>query len=298
VRIAFQTVYRNSLADIERTSDDLARLQRQVSSGRRIEVPSDDPAAAAAAVGEHAEIGVIDQYRQASDSANSRLTVIDTVLSDMVERLTQAQAVTAGALGTTPTQAQRDAIARELEGIRDALFSDFNATFHGTYLFSGTSLTTAPFEKLADGSVDAYQGASTTMSVDVDRNTSVQLSYDGDSVASAGAGQNVFDVLQALIADVQSGNQANTQAGLDALKAAFGSAVTAQTQVGAQETAITVTQSRLTAMRLASAARLATAENVNLSEAITGLTQADTAHAAALKVAANISQVSLLDYLK
>src|SRR5690349_7028768 len=116
MRIAFQTSYRNSLADIQQTSEDLAKYQRQVSSGKRLELSSDDPTAAATAVGEHAEIGTIDQYIKAADSVGSRLSVIDTVLSDIVDQLTKAQASAVGALGTTATAAQRESIANDLEG--------------------------------------------------------------------------------------------------------------------------------------------------------------------------------------
>ena len=87
MRISFQTGYRDSLADIERSAEAMAKYQRQVSSGKRLQAPSDDPTAAVGAVAEHTEIGAIDQYIEAADSANSRLTVIDTVLGDMIEKL-------------------------------------------------------------------------------------------------------------------------------------------------------------------------------------------------------------------
>jgi flagellar hook-associated protein 3 FlgL len=298
MRIAFQTGYRNALADIERSAEDLARYQRQVSSGRRLEVPSDDPTAAVAAVSEHTEIGTLDQYKAASDSANSRLTVIDTVLGDMIDKLTTAQAVTASALGNTATPAQRDAAARELAGLRDALFGDYNTQFRGVYLFSGTALTTAPYAKNPDESVTAYLGDAGAQSVDIDRQIAVQVSYDGSSIAQGSDASSVFTVLQNLITDVQTGDQAAIQAGLDGLRRAFDRATAAQTRVGTDERAVEDDQARLSAMRLASRTRLSAEEDVNMAEAISGLSQADAAHQAALGAAATISRVSLLDYLK
>lgn len=298
MRISFQTGYRNALYDIEHTAEDLARYQRQVSSGYRMEVPSDDPTAATGAVAEHAEIGTIDRYKAAADSAGARLTVADTVLGHVVETITQALAVTTGALGDTASQAQRDAAARELAGIRDSLYSDFNATFRGTYLFSGATQTAAPYQKNPDGSVTAYLGSATTTEVDVDRRIAVQVTFDGETIAKGSDADDVFTVLQQLATDVQSGSQAGIQAGLDGLKRAFDRAVLAQTQVGTSEASLEDQQVRLQSLKLASATRLSAHENANLAEAISGMSRADAANRAALGVAATITRVSLLDYLK
>ena len=84
-RISFQTGFRNALADIERASLELTRRQREVSSGRRLQAPSDDPTAAVGAVGEHAAIGALDRYAEAANSVQARLRLVDTVLGDIVE---------------------------------------------------------------------------------------------------------------------------------------------------------------------------------------------------------------------
>ena len=297
MRISFQTGYRNTLADIERTNADLAKYQQQISSGKRLEVPSDDPTAAVGAVKEHTEIGTLDQFTQSADSANSRLTVIDTVLSDVINKLTQAQATTASAMGNTATAQQRISAADDLAGIRDSLFASFNTMFRGTYLFGGTDTTTSPYVQNPDGSIGAYLGTTTAQSVDINRQKAVQVTYNADGITRGADATDVFGVLQNLIADVQSGNQANMQTGMDALKRAFDRAVSTQSKVGTDENAVADEESRLDAMRRAAAARLSSEEDTNMAAAITGLSAADTAHKAALGAAATINKLSLLDYL-
>ena len=261
MRISFQTGYRNTLADIERTNADLAKYQQQISSGKRLEVPSDDPTAAVGAVKEHTEIGTLDQFTQSADSANSRLTVIDTVLSDVINKLTQAQATTASAMGNTATAQQRISAADDLAGIRDSLYASFNTMFRGTYLFGGTDTTHAPYVQNPDGSIGAYLGTrrrSRSMSTVRRRcrspTTPMRITRGADAT-------DVFGVLQNLIADVQSGNQANMQTGMDALKRAFDRAISTQSKVGTDENAVADEQSRLDAMRRAAAARLSSEED-------------------------------------
>jgi flagellar hook-associated protein 3 FlgL len=297
MRIAFQTGYRNTLADIERTNAELAKYQQQISSGKRLSVPSDDPTAAVGAVKEHTEIATLDQFTQSADSANSRLTVIDTVLSDVISKLTQAQATTASAMGNTATAQQRVSAADDLAGIRDSLFASFNTMFRGTYLFGGTDTTNAPYVQNPDGSIGPYLGDTTTQSVDINRQKAVQVTYNADAITRGADAIDVFGVLQNLIADVQSGNQANMQAGMDALKRAFNRAISTQSKVGTDENAVADEQSRLDSMRRAAAARLSTEEDTNMAAAITGLSAADTAHKAALGAAATINKLTLLDYL-
>jgi flagellar hook-associated protein 3 FlgL len=286
------------LADIERTSLELAERQRQVSSGLRLQAPSDDPTSAVGAITEHATLGAIDRYRAATDSSESRLKVVDTVLGDIVDKLTLAQASATSALGDTATPAQREATARELASIRDALFGDFNTNFRGVFVFAGTNSTIAPYQRNPNQTVGAYQGNSTTNSVDIDRSSSVQVTFDGGSIAQGSDPRDVFTILETLRTDILAGNSAAIETGIADLKKVFDRTVSAQTEVGTDETSLVNERAKLSDEHLAAQARLSTLEDANMVEAISAMNRADTGYRAALGAAATISRVSLLDYLK
>ena len=144
MRVTFNSAFNQSAADITRAAADLAARQREVSSGRRLHAPSDDPSAAAGSVRERSELAALDRYVGAAGSANTQLTVIDTLLSDVLDRLTAGSTAILSAQGSSVTDLQREAAAGELEGIRDALASDFNSKFRGTFLFGGTAVNAAP----------------------------------------------------------------------------------------------------------------------------------------------------------
>src|SRR5215217_5664529 len=99
MRITFTGQFRDATANVERASERLAEYQRQVSSGRRLDRVSDDPAGATAALGERTKVAQVDQYSRSTDSAYSRLTAVDTVLSDIISKLTAAQVAATSALG-------------------------------------------------------------------------------------------------------------------------------------------------------------------------------------------------------
>ena len=131
MRVTFGSIFRNGLIDINRTTEELAVRQREVSSGRRIHLPSDDPAAMAAAMGERSEMAVLDQFTQTTDSVDSRLMVADSIYSDIINRLTNAQTRAAGGRSTILTQVQRDALAGEIRGAASAIFTAVNTGYRG-----------------------------------------------------------------------------------------------------------------------------------------------------------------------
>ena len=115
MRVTFGSIFRNGLVDINKTAADLVRRQNEVSSGRRIHVPSDDPAAMAIAMGERAEMATLDHFKQTSDSVESRLLVVDSVYTDVIRRLENVQTKAAAGRNSFLTQVQRDALAVLLE---------------------------------------------------------------------------------------------------------------------------------------------------------------------------------------
>jgi flagellar hook-associated protein 3 FlgL len=293
MRVTFNMAFRNGVHDINQTALALAEAQREVSSGRRVHVPSDDPSAAAAIVGERAEERTLDTYRRMSDSVDSRLRVADTVLGDIISTLTTAQVKTAAARVSFATPEQREALALELEGLRDTIFATINTEFRGTYMFSGTQSTTPPYSKNASGVVQAYAGNADSQWLDIDRSQAVEVTFDGSQVID-----DLFVVFDQLVADVRAGNTPGLQQGMDELGEAFQRVTTAQSRVGHYLSALGDQQKRLSEMKQASETRRSALEDANMAESITRMQQADAAYQAALGAVATTSRLSLMDYLR
>ena len=224
MRITPGIVYRESTNNIALAEQRLAAAQQEVSSGLRISVPSDDPVGAASIVQQQSTIAGLDAYTSASDSANSRLTVTDSVLSDLINQITSAQTTVAGAQGSNVTQAQVDAAVQQLNAIRDAVLSDMNTQVNGTYLFGGTDALTAPYTQAAGGGVSAYQGNAATASVNVDPNRSVPISFSGGQILQGTDAADLFSTLASLATAITTRDSTGMSQGLDALNRAFGRA--------------------------------------------------------------------------
>jgi len=296
MRVTFQTQYKNGVDNIERAGTRLVEFQRQVSSGKRIERVSDDPTGAASALAERNQLAQIDQYQQTGDSAYSRLTILDTVMSDIVTKLTSVQSSATSALGSTAGVAQRTAAAQQIAGLKAALLDDFNASFQGNYVLAGTKSTTKPFVS-TNGVVAPYAGSATEVFTDVGEGRTVAIGFDGGAIAQGSAATDLFTTLDNLVTAINNGDNTAINQGISDVNDAFSRVTTAQSRVGSAMSMLEAEKSRLGSAKVASQSRLSQLEDANMVDAISGMQQADTAYKAALAAMSAAGKLSLMDYL-
>src|SRR5688572_6597875 len=191
MRVTFGAIQRQATESINRASEEMVRFQRQVSTGKRVERPSDDPSAASISVTERGELAAFQQFTQASDAAESKLRVVDSVLSDLLDKLTAARSVVMSVRGSTATDAQRQASAEELRSLREAVIEDLNTAFRGTFLFGGASGDTKPFV-VTNGVVDPYAGSTREVEADIDRGRAVVVTFDGSEISQGNDAADIF----------------------------------------------------------------------------------------------------------
>lgn len=297
LRVTFNTMHRNALLDIQRTASDYARAQQQVSSGRRYQQTSEDPTGAATGLRERTEMRALDRYIDANDAVDARLRVTDSVLSDVIKSIETAQVRATQGRTTVLTSEQREAIALEVEGVREAIFTAINTSYRGIYLFAGADNTSAPYVK-AGTTVSGYQGDGTVVSLDISRTASVAVTIDGGDMLQGSAARDLFQSLDALAAAIRAGDMAGIDGGIAELDAAFNRVTAVQGRVGASLNALPTERTRLDELRRASDTRRAAVEEIGLSEAISEMTRAKQAQDAALAVTGTAQRMTLLDYLR
>jgi flagellar hook-associated protein 3 FlgL len=295
MRIIFD-VLRDGLSAINTAADQMALAQQQLSSGRRVSAASDDPLAVQQAVGEHASIGALDAYTRAADSIAPRLSAADNVISDIVEKLSAVLVAATSARGSAVSPATRDAAAKEVMGLREALVGNLNTTFNGTYLFSGSRVDQAAYAQV--GGVWTYQGDAAAVRVEVDRGRQIAVSFDGQAIAQGGDATDVFTELDALITAIENGDNDAIGAGMAAVQRAFDRAQVALGRLGVDERSLDDAYARLSGLRRAAETRRSKLEDANMAEAATRLQQADTSYRAALAAVSTAERLTLLDYLR
>jgi len=285
------------LAGLQQTQSAVNTALQEVSTGKSVSVPSDNPAASASMVQNTIDTKNVDQYTQNASSVLSMVQTADSTLSSVVSSLTKAVSLgTEGANGTMNATDQQS-IATEVQGILSSVVSMANATYQGSYLFGGTASTQAPYT--ADSSSASgytYNGNSGVNSVVVGDDLSVQANIPGSQIFS-NSSNDVLGSLSSLVTALQSGNSSSIQSATNAVNSALNyvsqQRVTygnAETQLNSQETYLQQETVTLTSQENALV-------GVDMAQAATALAQAQTANSAALAAASKVLPTTLLNYL-
>ena len=297
MRVPLNSAIRDAQAQLQRAEEQIANRTRELASGRRLNALSDDPSASVGAIINRAEVGRIDSYVRATDSAEARLSIVVSVFNDVITQLTAGLTATIGARGTAVQPEAREAYAIQLEGIRDTILADVNTQFNGTYLFSGAAATTEPYTKTG-GVVSAYQGSTVDVEIDIDQSNAVQVSRNGDELLRGSDVNDLFVELDLLITAVRAGDAAGMDAGTDALNRAFDRATALQSQVGIDLRTTLEQRARLGARRAEGVKQVSRHEDADLVESISGLQRAETTYQAAIRAIAVRLPLSLMDFIR
>ncbi len=241
MRIGTLNMFRQGIDAIINRQTDLFRTQQQLSSGKRINRPSDDPSGAAQLVGLSESLKVTRQYQRNIDSVRSRLELEDSSLAGVGDALQRARELTVQGLNDTNGPVERAGIAKEIRQILGEVKGLANRTDGtGEYLFAGFQGKTVPFKDNGAG-VFSYVGDQGQRFVQVGGARQIA---DGDSgfdvfmkIPAAGGGfEDIFTTLNTLATDLES-NSPNP-ASLDQIDNAMNNITGIRATTGARQNAV------------------------------------------------------------
>ncbi len=186
MRLSTSQIFSSNLAGYQKDYADLAKTQLQISSGNRIQTPSDDPAGSAQLVRLGQQQAQLTQYSSNMTTATNSLTQEESVLDSVNSNLQRARTLAISAGDGSLSDDDRSAIADELDQIQQQLVSLMNTKdANGNYLFSGSKGNVQPFvQNNADGSY-SYQGDQNTLSLQVADSLYISSNDNGWSVFGA-----------------------------------------------------------------------------------------------------------------
>ena len=288
-RITQSTMAATALRGLQSSLGRVQDLQNQLSSGKRVNMPSDDPAATAAAMTFRSQRAANEQYLRNADIATARLNVTDNALTQLSAQLNSIRDTVLqsqnGAIGGTSLQA----LSQQVLASRQDVVDLYNTRYLDRPVFAGTAQG-----GVAVDDTGAYVGDDGDVVVRISGDSTVRTDVKG----TAAAADTVPGLLTQLAADVAAGNTSGVQSGLDALDGALSKVQQALGDVGARENRVDTTRSLVDSARLDLTSKISDNEDVDLPETIMNLQSQQVAYQSALGAAAKITQVSLVDFLK
>ncbi len=309
MRISSRQIVDNVLINLHRNYARLDRLQTRLSSGKRVMLPSDDPAGAATATRLRAFVLDNEQYLKNAQAALGWLTATDSALQDVVSVLHRARELTINAArGDLPGDA-REALASEFDQLIRHLVQVANTTHGGRYIFGGTQTDRAPYAPTddVDGYVDTvtFYGNGQEMTYEVGPGVRQAVSVSGGTVfdyvgdPSNPAPTGLFELL-VRVRDNILGGAVDQLSGQDLadLDQALDHVLRTLSRVGARQNGFELVAERLQSQEVNLKDLLSKTEDLDVAEAIVELKMQENVYRLALASGARIIQPTLLDFLR
>lgn len=189
MRISTQQQFLKTVDNMQRTQTNMAELQEQASSGKRLQTPSDDPVAAAQVVKLERELAQYSKFEDNIDVTERRLQLEETILDSMYTATTRFKELGIYAGNSTLTSADRATIATEVEELTEYMASLMNTQDSlGEYIFAGSKGGTQPYEQLGDGSYQ-YNGDDGQRHIQVGTNLYIPSNDSGSYLFEAVEGR-------------------------------------------------------------------------------------------------------------
>jgi flagellar hook-associated protein 3 FlgL len=317
MRITQRSLAVTALQGLNLNQEAIAKLQAQLTSGKTINKPSDDPTGTNAAMQTRGELAAAGQYARNISDGLGLLDATDSALQNMVKQVQSVRDKTVAALNDGALSlASREAIATEVRGTRESLLGLANTTVQGQPVFGG--VTSGPTAYNAStGAYEGYGGGEATPTVPVTRQVS-----DADSIRVDITGPEAFgetlperttpegDVLPAsrdlfaIVGDIATHvgaepfDRALLEKDLADLDTALNGMLTAAADIGTRTTRIETAQQVNADLQLSLTSRSAAIENVDLPKTIMNLQMQQVGYEAALGATAKVIQPTLLDFLR
>jgi flagellar hook-associated protein 3 FlgL len=289
-RVSNLTLSQNAILSLQSNLSQIANLQSQASSGKKLTKPSDSPVDIGTSLQLRGSLNRNDQLNTNIADAEGWLGTAGATLGSVVTQLQQVNSLVLQASNAATDQNGRAAIANQIDQIRQSLLNAANTKYGDRPLFGGTASGTVAYDSSGN-----YVGTNSPVERTVAPGVQVQVNVDGDAVFGT-PGNDLFSTLSQ-ISDAIRGNTS-----LDALSAQLKTQTqnvqTQQALTGATYARVATIKNQNTTNASTMTQNLSNVEDVDMAQVLMNLQAQETTYQAALAAAAKAIQPSLAAFLQ
>ncbi|MGM0508344.1 MAG: flagellar hook-associated protein FlgL [Fusobacteriota bacterium] len=331
MRITSKMTTRSTLANIQTNNRKLDELSKQLSSGKRIEIPEDDPTGTIKAMSYRSNLNEIDQYVRNVDNAKATLDSTDNALGQVTNILQRVRELSVQAANDTYEKDARDAIADEIDQLLDQVVGVANTKVGNRYIFGGFKTDGPPFKKYTgkndsavggpgedltrvDGSVRDginsekitvvnYSGDTGKFQTEIDENVKTTFNISGEAAFLDGENlfQNLIDLRDNIYREEptdEDGDGQSIEDSLDSLDRSINNILRSRSEVGAKLHRMDQAKEKLENQKINVSKLLGAVEDTDVTKAIMDLKVQESVQKMSLSVGARVIKPTLIDYLR
>lgn len=296
MRVTQSMLSNNMLRNLTSSYNTMGKLQEQLSSGKKVNRPSDDPVVVMKGMGYRMQVDKVATYQKNLGEVHNWLDSSDDALDGVGQVLHRAKELVTNAANTgAMTPEDREKIKIELEQLQQQAQDLANTKVGDKYIFSGTMTDKPLYNKATDVNGDVIGielDASYKNSVDIEVFDGVSLRVNTDAVA-------LFKGIDDLFKDItDAGDDVNFSDAIKDIDNQMDALLTARADIGARSNRADLMHNRLEMQEGAAKKQQSENEDIDYEKVITEMITQESIHRAALSVGARIIQPSLVDFLR
>lgn len=315
MRISTSMMFELSQSAMQSRQSDLTKIGEQMSSGKRIVSPSDDPRAASQALVVKQDQAIQSQYDSSRTSATATLSAQESTLQSVTDLMLKAKELVVQGSNGTLTDTDRESIATQMEGLYDQLVGLANSKdSNGLYMFSGSQGDVQPFtaDTDADGNFAmTYAGDDKALNMQVDASRSMNVNATGSDVfkvpaTSKDAESDLFTTFQLAITSLRTPQTDDNQDELSAqmnqvnrqIDAGSDNILQERSSIGTKLNELDVLSDIGSTRNINNESRLSDLQDLDYAEAISRYTLAQIGLEASQKMFTQVQQTSLFSLIR
>ena len=265
----------------------------QLSTGKKISLPSQDPVVAMKGINYRAQVAEIGQFQRNISKVHNWMDNSDAALDKATAAVQKLRELAIQASNGTNDDQALNSIKEEAEQLQEHLIDIANTNVNGKYIFNGTNTETAPVTKNEDGDILIEHNTSPVM-IEVAHGTKLQVNVEGESIFS----EDLFADIDNFIEALESGNQEGMDQSISVLDENINRIIDERADLGARMNRLELVENRLSEQEIIATKTMSDNEDIDFEEVITNLITQESLHRAALAAGSRIIQPSLIDFLR
>lgn len=296
MRISEQLLFSAIAAQLQRNLESTLNIQEQISAGKRILRPSDDPTAHTQILRDNTVLAQTDQYLRNIGQVDPFMSATAGALQSAQDQLVRLRELAIQASTLTISASDRARMATEVQQIFNELVSLSNVRFEDQHLFAGSQTDSAAFD-----STGTYQGNSVELSVLVGKGQTVIKNLPGNRVfngTGVTGGVDIFSTVQNFQTALQNNNLTNIATAFDELVTAQGQLGNELALIGSRQSRLVSSRTMLEDLKILTLGARSDREDLDLTQAVSDLALKQNALEAIRAVSGGFLGQSLLDFLQ
>jgi flagellar hook-associated protein 3 FlgL len=289
MRVTNGMMVNNLLKNLSGSRDRLDEYNRQLSTGKKFDMPSQDPTGVARSMSLNSTLNGNEQYTDNIDQAITWTETTEGALSDATGILQSVRELAVYGANGSLSDTDRKAVADEVSELKDSLSEIANTSYNDKYIFAGHKTLNKPYPTAAS----TYQGDDGKITREIGSGVKMDINVDG------GFFGGILSEVGDLVNNLNSGNtDAISNQSIAELGDSLDKVVRLRSEVGAKQNRLDLTKNRLEDNEIKFKKILSKNEDVDIAETIMNLKMSENVHKAALSSGARIIQPTLMQFLR